>query len=284
MPRRAAAVVFALVAVAAPARASQLVDRNATRVTLDVDAAGRALVGYRAGGRTRQVLAWGAVDAVAPAPGRKQVSLRFDRRPLLRAFRNRCRPYRGPRLVWLVAACTAPDGSSWALQSWQRTLPNYGGSPEQAPWELRLSHWSAAVAQLRVSTDWAYGRFVHLFGRLTYRGRPVYGFRSTRRGAPLDAFGRNVYIDTFASVYGGGWRRENGILTHAGTGAFCYGFYPHGSRPAGAGVRFRITASGPGVTPDVMWEGLAPAAYVPRQDSAANARIAGLGDPTCRPN
>ena len=34
------------------------------------------------------------------------------------------------------------------------------------------------------------------------------------------------------SAYGSGWRRENSFLSHHGTGAFCYGFYPHGNLAA----------------------------------------------------
>ena len=33
----------------------------------------------------------------------------------------------------------------------------------------------------------------------------------------------------------------------------CYGFYRHGSHPSGDGTKYRATAEGPGVTPDVMW-------------------------------
>ena len=60
-------------------------------------------------------------------------------------MRNACRPYDGPELQWLVTACKAPDGSYWAVQAWQRMLPNYGlaPTPKQAVWELRLSHWKA---------------------------------------------------------------------------------------------------------------------------------------------
>ena len=48
---------------------------------------------------------------------------------------------------------------------------------------------------------------------------------------------------------------------HKGTGTFCYGFYPHGNRPAGHGEKYRATIIGPGVTPDVMWQGSSPGAY-----------------------
>src|SRR5438876_10440023 len=56
--------------VAAPASASQLVDRNATQVRLAVHAKGEALVTYRARGALRRVLARNAVDARPPTAGR----------------------------------------------------------------------------------------------------------------------------------------------------------------------------------------------------------------------
>ena len=86
-------------------------------------------------------------------------------------------------LVYGVSACKAPDGSYWALQSWQRLLPDYGvpGSGRNLSWELHLSHWTGETAHLEAWTDWVYaGRYQHLFGRLTYSGQPVYGFAATR--------------------------------------------------------------------------------------------------------
>jgi hypothetical protein len=167
-------------------------------------------------------------------------------------------------------------------------LPNYGLKPnrEQAAWELRLSHWVGETAQLEVELDWAYRRFHHLWGRFTYGGQPVHGFRSTSRGNPLDTFGRNLYLDTFDSAYGRGWKRENSFLTHVGSGAFCYGFYPHGRRPAGHGVRYRATIIGPGVTPDVLWQSDAQGPYDRSLDRLANERQQEFfsGSPLCRPN
>jgi hypothetical protein len=252
------------------------------------------------------VLAFGAVNARHPTPGQAQVAFRVDysggwatyRKILSRGFVDACRKYTGPALPWLVTACTMPDGSHWALQSWQRGLPNLGldpWTPLQAAWELRLSHWSGDLPKLEIWTNWAYSkRFDHLFGRLTYLGRPAYGFAATTKGAPTDSFGRNIYLDTYDSAYGPGWKRENSFLAHTGTGVFCYGFYPHdpypgypavGRRPPGTGARYRATVIGPGVLPDVSWEGAAPGAYDEARDRelVEQQRAVYAGDTLCKP-
>jgi hypothetical protein len=289
------AAVFVALLAAAPASASQLVDRNASHVTLAANDKGEALLTYTAEGKTKHVLAWGAVNAVAPTTARKQVELSLDyaggygkyRRDYWKTFGSDCGTYDGSPLAWLVAACKAPDGSYWALQAWQRALPNYGvaPTPAQAVWELHLSHWTGPTATLTVKADWSYHRFDHLYGSLTYNGGGVYGFRSTRAGVPLDTFGRNLYVDTFGSTYGAGWKRENSFLTHKGNGTFCYGFYPHGSHPSGKGTKYRATVIGPGVTPDVLWQGTAPGPYDKAADQAANAdQRAAFADSACKVN
>jgi hypothetical protein len=121
---------------------------------------------------------------------------------------------------------------------------------DRAARELRLSHWTGPIAELMIKVDWSYaGRFDHLYGAFTYRGKPVYGFRSTRFGVPLDTYGRNIYVDTFNSRYGKGWKRENAFLAHRPSGGFCYGFYPFTKRGPGNGEKYRLTVVGPGVTP-----------------------------------
>ena len=276
--------------------ASNLIDRNAQNIQFKVNRNGEALVSYRAAGRTRNVLAWGALNARFPNPASSvpQVHFKLDysggwgkyRKTYWKQFKNSCRAYDGPALPWLVSACKAPDGSYWALQAWQKMLPNFGLAPTrtQAVWMLQLSHWNGELPRLEIGTNWAYRTYDHLYGTFAYGSTGVYGFHSTPTGVPLDSFGRNVYVDTFNSVYGAGWRRENSFLTHRGTGAFCYGFYRHGSRPVGKGARYRATAIGPGVTPDVYWEGSAPGAYAPDADAAANDGIRALGDSSCKPN
>jgi hypothetical protein len=102
----------------------------------------------------------------------------------------------------------------------------------------------------------------------------VYGFGTTRYGAPTDGFGSLIYLDTYNSVYGQGWHRENSFVSHNPTGVFCYGFYsfdptkggykhPAGwtaKRGPGTGEKYRLVASGPGVTPNVgaIVDGLHP--------------------------
>jgi hypothetical protein len=254
-----AAVSFAGILLAlllsGPANGSEIIDRGAQNAWLAVNGSGQAMVSYRKGGRAMHVLAWGAMDARQPSPSRPQVKFRKDYSGRTwTSFRNACRRYDGPPLAFQVAACAAPDGSYWALQAWRRTLPNFDGRPHGmfGSWELHLSHWSGPIASLEAWTDWVYGgRFHHLFGRLTYAGKPVYGFSTTKVGSPLDGYGRNIYVDTFNSRYGKGWRRENAFLAHKPSGVFCYGFYKFTSRGPGNGEKYRLTAIGPGVTPDV---------------------------------
>jgi hypothetical protein len=275
--------LVAVLACAGPAGASQLLIRNASNITLAVNGSDTALVTYSARGRVTHLLAWGAVNARRrpSSPRIKQVAFKLDysggwlhHRQTWKHFRNRCRPYDGPELAWLVAACTAPNGSYWALQSWQTALPDLGLAPwlaTQKTWWLHLSHWTGPLAKLEVYTDWIYGgRFQEVFGRYTYRGFGIRGFGTTHLGAPTDGYGRLLFLDTYNSSYGPGWLRENSFVSHGPPGMFCYGFYarnpwvggyahpgstPDRKRGPGTGELYRITAPGPGVTPDVMWQG-----------------------------
>ena len=271
------------------------------------------MLSYRARGRHWDVLAWGAINARHPGKARKQVQFRLDRaggwgtfgRKL--RFRNACRAYDGPPLVHLVTACKAPDGSYWAVQKWRRTLPNLGFTPwrrDQRAWAVHLSHWTGPLAVLEGYTDWSWsGRYHHIFGRLTYLGRPVHGYRTSKYGARLDKYGRAVYLDTFGSKHGPGWRRENSFVTHKPTGVFCYTFrarnpleggYAHppgyrgGARGPGNGQAYRMTVEGPGVTPDVKWQGKGLPRFNPRavahlaHERDMNAKLDQFGDRLCR--
>jgi hypothetical protein len=290
----AIAAVLAAVVATPVADASQLIARNAKHVRLEVNSAGKALVTYRSKGKAHHVLAWGAVNAQPSEASRPQVAFDVDysggwgsqRRPVWKTFANTCSPLQ-VELAWLVAACRASDGSLWAIQSWQRTLHIYGlpTAGARTGWELRLSHWTGPVAKLDVRFGWTYRRYQQIYGRLTYKGLPVYGFDHKPSGEPLDDYGRNIYVDTLDSAYGNGWYRENGFLTHRPTGGFCYGFYPHGDRPSGRGTRYRATVMGPGVAPDAYWEGSPPQTYDRDYDLLADSHLLALltGDPICKP-
>jgi hypothetical protein len=270
----------AVASFASPALASQqLTDVDITFKSLQVNAKGEALVTYVTTTRkVRHVLLWGAINANAPVdPSVKQVQFRRDyaggwgkyrKSTYWKTFKNGCTAYDGPPLAFLVAACKAPDGTYWAVQAWQRGLPLLGfdpWKPGQTAFEFHVSHWSGDLPKLEVYAHWTYaGQWQGLFGRVTYLDQPVHGFGSTGDGNPRDRYGRNVYIDTFNSAYGAGWRRESGILVHKPTGTFCHSFVPQkpfpgypsqAMRPPAPGERYRVTVMGPGVTPVVEWEG-----------------------------
>jgi hypothetical protein len=136
--------------------------------------------------------------------------------------------------------------------------------------ELQLSHFSGDLPEFVVKVDWVYRHYDHLYGWLKYKDKGVYGFSASKYGSPLDKWGRNVFVDTYDSRYGRGWKRENGFLTHRWSGGFCYGFYPHGNRPIGKGREYRATVMGPGVTPIMFWQGKAPGPFDPALDELAN--------------
>ena len=246
---------------------------NAQDITLKVRGS-RALVEFRERGNWRHVLVWGAINARTPESGLPQVrfqhdysgGLKVEHRAVWKRFFDQCGKYDGPALPYLVTACKAPDGSYWALQSWQRNLPHRGFDPWtdlQKSWDLRVSHWTGPLAHVELYADWAFDGQAHdIFGRMTYGGLPVHGFHTTVNGAPIDSYGRSLYIDTYGSAYGPGWKRETSIVFRKPSGAFCYSFWPthdvslpgRPERPEGHGSRYRISVVGPGVTPDVTAE------------------------------
>ena len=289
--------------LAAPAAGSEIFAVDATNVTLEVNG-DTALLSYAANGKPRHVLVWGAINALASGSPSPQTSFRRDYsggwnsrgRAVWSHFVDQCKPYTGPALPFVVAACTAPDGTYWAVQAWQRLLPMRGfdpWKPIQAAVEFHLSHWSGPVAVLEVSPNWTYGgQWQGLFGRLTYAGAPVFGSR-TPTASKRDAYGRYVYIDTRNSVYGPGWKHDAGKVLHSRNGAFCYSFVPQvpppgypDSTPRGPAVGdlHRVTVMGPGVTPDVQWEGAPLGPYDPAQDAGYDAlfdRLVGQDDHVC---
>ena len=282
IPTRGALLLgIALVAVAVtgaqPAFGTYLVARDAARPALAVDAGGRALVTYSEQGQTKRLLVWGAVNALPPKAGGRQVAFRVDysagwkslkKANYYKSLKNVCSParYDGPPLAFKVVACKATDGSYWALQRWQRMLPNLGFAPwrpEQSVEELHISHWTGPLPELKINQNWAWGgRYQQIVGTYSYAGNPIYGFKSSPAGAPLDTWGRNIYLDTFNSAYGAGYLRENSFLAQGTNGRFCYSLGPRAPYPGypaspprqGNGERYRLSALGPGVMPIVSVE------------------------------
>jgi len=274
--------MLVLAAVIIPgAAASQFVDflPPGSTFTLKADGAGRAMLYYSKPNGARHVLVQGAINARFPSRTVTQVHFNLDYsggfkttgKALWKTFQDGCSAYDGPALPKAVATCKAPDGSYWALQEWQVALPDLGFTPwtaRQRSFELHVSHWTGPITELEAHADWVYGgRFHEVFGRASYKDHAIYGFQSTNRGAPTDNYGRLIYLDTLDSRYGPGWSRENSFLPHRPTGVYCYGFFKHnpnvggyakppgykgGVRGPGNGKSYRLTITGPGVTPDVQ--------------------------------
>ena len=285
-----------------PAFASQMVGSNARYVSLKVGfMKGRevAAIGYASGGQWHHVLAWGAINARPYSSTHKQVAFALNYAGgynsvfganAWKRLSNRCvsDPALKRKLPVVVLACTMSTNHDehWALQSWQRTLPNAGVRPKtalQRDYELHLSHWTGNPPVLWLKWGWALGRtpsgaqiyYDHLYGAFAFHGVPVYGHASTSIGNPTDTYGRNIYVDAVNPVWShhgaytqpGGWVRFNGFLTHYRRGNFCasvyqtnLGVYRPGYRSATA---YRATAMGPGVTPIARWVGPPPGSYQP---------------------
>ena len=238
-------------------------DRNVHDPTLAVSARGIAVVTYTTrDGQERHVLAWGAVNAyphqTEPPVTQTHFSLDYSggwkshgRATFWQTLHNVCKPYTGPALPFFVTGCDAPDGSYWTLQSWQRNLPVGGFAPwtaAQSAVELHLAHWSGPLPVLEIYRHWTYGGTLQgFFGRLTYLGRPVYGSR-TASAAVNDTWARNIYIDSFDSDFGTGWKHDTAISTHPGNGGFCFTFVPQAppagypsTKPKGSGLGHELS-------------------------------------------
>ncbi len=124
-------VAMLLIGPSVASASEPLSNVNVSDATLQVNKQGIALVTYRTQqGAVRHVLVWGAINANAPSPDVPQVRFKYDysggwksrhNANYWKTFKNACAGnYDGPTLQLVVATCKAPDGSYWALQSWQR--------------------------------------------------------------------------------------------------------------------------------------------------------------------
>jgi hypothetical protein len=236
-------------------------------------------------GVTKRILAGGAINALAPSRTTPQVqfSIKYlttghrDKK-VWKSFTNRCKPYDGPALAFVVVACKAADGSYWAVQAWKYWQPFFGYQPwlsYQDDLAFHISHWTGPVAQLELFADWidvAHGAASphDLIARLTYRGSPVFGYDVRPGGVPGDGYGRVVYIETLDSRLGRGWWRLAGILTRNPSGMLCHAMVPtrtYSNYPnphvvdPGYGTSYRAYVEGPGATPLVMAQVADPGNY-----------------------
>lgn len=158
---------------------------------------------------------------------RRDGTLAVDRRV---CQRSTARVVRSSRLPMAVVVVRDRRSRFHALQAWRRLV---GG-----PVELRYSRWRGAPTRLRLRSVPGSRRLEErVRGGLSYHGRPVYGYRSTPQGVPLDRYGRNVCLD---SRQRGSWRRMMGILTHRPTGLVALWI-----RPSWEGERYRGRVIGP---------------------------------------
>lgn len=217
-------VLLALALAAAPATsdASLKISAWTAGEHLSVARDGSAQITWREGGRMRVAVVRGDHVSYRGRIGRHHVGRHL-----------------APDVAYGLDEIVTRDGTHYALQRVRR-LGQFGrlGAPE-----LRFARWRGEQPRLSLTGEWAYhGRFPRLCGTATYHGRPFFGGRHTLSGRPLDAFGRNVYIDV---LRGGGWFRIMGVLTRP------KGFALLIRKDSWRGARYRALVPGPNVDGDL---------------------------------
>ena len=132
-----------------------------------------------------------------------------------------------PGLSLALVARRTPDGTFWALQSWQ---VEPGG-----PTEVHLARWKGAPTRLALSSD-----RVRVTGSATFQGKPVSGTTFTLEGKHPRIY---VFLDCFAcpAAHGAKWTRMLGVAPKPdGTFAVLI-------RPEWLAKRYRATVAGPNV-------------------------------------
>ena len=180
--------------------AAQLVDRNATGVKIRRTRRARRSLTYRKGGarQARARLGRDQRDRAegGRAPGRSSSSTTRA----AGASTTRCtgRLRLGRAASTTVRRCRTsspparrPTGRTGPRRAGRSRFPDLGFTPWlpelSAKW-LEVSHWTGSSRSSRARTG-STRAVPELFGRITYKGQPVYGFGTTRFGAPTDGFG-----------------------------------------------------------------------------------------------
>jgi hypothetical protein len=229
------AVVSSVVVCApAPASAALKIDSSTTVESLRIDAHGRAQVSWMSDGARRTAVVSGSSVRYRGHVKRTAAAVRV-----------------APTVPFALVQIRLPDGEQFALQRLRRT----GRFGRLGPSELYLARWRGDPTQLTVTESRR-----RVCGTVTYHGAAVYGFAHTRSGNPLDALGRNVYID---SLRPSGWYRMMGVLARPRG-------YALAIRSGWLGSRYRALVIGPNVAGD-----LAPVA------SAETPALSALRRGTC---
>jgi hypothetical protein len=203
------AAAFVGIAWNPAATGSIWVTDGATSPALRVDSRGYAEVSWTAGGTRKtqlvppvgRVLPGGSLSGPDTSTPTRVVGL-----PFARVVRR------------------TPDGTLWALQTWQ-------AKPGEAP-SLRLARWKGSPTQLVLALTGD-----RLEGRVTFQGRPVAGFTTTPEGRRARVY---VYLDCFGCPGSrSGWTRLLGVAPKA-DGSFAVRLAPQWD-----GRRYRATVAGP---------------------------------------
>ena len=231
---------FVLAIAPATAGASLKVSAWTSREHLAVARDGSAQITWREAGRTRTAVVRGDHISYRGRIGRHHIGQHV-----------------APDVAYGVDEVVTSDGTHYALQRIRR-LGQFGrlGAPE-----LRVARWRGEQPRLSLTGEWAYhGRFPRLCGTATYHGQAFFGGRHTLSGRPLDAFGRNVYIDV---LRGSGWFRIMGVLTRP------KGFALLIRKSAWRGARYRALVPGPNLDGDLAPDVTASAPLPPRNAAGA---------------
>jgi hypothetical protein len=213
---------FVLAVLPATAGASLKIAAWTSGARLAVARDGSALITWREGGRGRHAVVRGDRVSYRGHIGARRIGRHVR-----------------PTVAYGVSEVVLPNGVRYALQRVVR-LGQFGrlGAPE-----LRFARWRGAAPRLVLTGEWAYhGRLPRVCGTATYHGRPFYGGAHTLSGRPLDALGRNVYIDV---LRGSHWFRIMGVLTRP------RGFALLIRDPAWRGSRYRALVPGPNIDGDL---------------------------------
>lgn len=244
---------------ALPVRASVMIAREARDASLRVDASGNAEVDWIAseGRRLSVVIDRGGAMHYGAGIGGGDVS----------------DPVSTTGVPWAVVVRRTGDGSLYALQSWRRL--------DNGPVELRFSRWRGEPTLLTLQAVCCKWHSENVQGNASFHGRPIYGFKATRQGNPLDPYGRNVYLDAYRA---GRWERMMGILANAPTGSFSLWI-----RPSWLGSAYRGTIPGPNwgwtLGPDASAQTTSSRSSTAAQPAAAATASAhaGRAGPTASP-